>query len=185
MSSWIGLNSNAGSAGRLVQAGAGNELYAGGSPFWELYCSGGSADGCNGPVIDVNHFAIQGDTVSVNVAYNGLSAFFQVAINGALDINATDTMRSGSVTGGVADFLTERTAGDSIPPSSNITWSALRTYVSYSSQTSVPFGSQSYFATEMTTDGLFYNGGCSNSHILMYPANVTSGGFVNFYCRSS
>lgn len=34
MSSWIGLNSNAGSAGRLIQAGAGNEIGSfGGSPF--------------------------------------------------------------------------------------------------------------------------------------------------------
>lgn len=186
MSTWIGLNSNAGSAGRLVQAGSGNELYGGGSPFWELYCSGGSADGCNGPVLDQNTFAAPGDTVSINVAYNGLTAYFQVAINGALDINAKDAMKSGSETGGVADFWTERTAGDNIPPSSKIVWSASRTYASYSSSTSVPFGSQNYFATEMTTDGNFYtSSGCANTHILMYPSNVSSGGFVNNYCRSS
>jgi hypothetical protein len=49
----------------------------------------------------------------------------------------------------------------------------------------VPFGSQKYFATEMTTDGKFYTGPCSNTHILMYPSGVTSGGFVNNYCRST
>jgi hypothetical protein len=126
-----------------------------------------------------------GDTVSMNVAYNGLTAYFQVAINGTLYINARNPMQSGSQTGGVADFLTERTAGDNIPASTNIQFSSLRTYVSYTSRTSVPFGSQSYFANEMTTDGKFYTPPCSNTHILMYPSNVTSDGFVNNYCRSS
>jgi hypothetical protein len=37
----------------------------------------------------------------------------------------------------------------------------------------------------MTTDGKFYNGGCSNTHILMFPNDVSSGGFVNNYCRST
>lgn len=185
MSSWIGLNSYAGSAGRLIQAGAGNEGGTGGSPFWEQYCSGGSASGCNAPVIDYSDSASPGDTVSVNVAYNGLTAYFQVAINGRLVINATDPMRSGSETGGVADFLTERTAGDYIPTNNGITFSASRTYAAYNSSTSVPFGSQSYFAYEMTTDGLFYTPPCTNTHILMYPSNVTSGGFVNNYCRSN
>ena len=186
MSTWIGLNSYAGSAGRLIQAGAGNEIGAGGgSPFWEQYCSGGSASGCNAAVGDESAFARPGDTVSMNVVYNGLTAYFQVAINGTLDINATDPMRSGSKTGGVADFMTERTAGDLIPTSSNIQFSALRTYAVYGSNTSVPFGSQNNFAYEMTTDGHFYNPPCSaNSRILMFPANITSTGFVNNYCRS-
>jgi hypothetical protein len=185
MSTWIGLNSSAGSAGRLIQAGAGNEAGYGGSPFWEQYCSGGGAAGCNAPVIDYSDSARPGDTVSINVAYNGLTAYFQVAINGTLDINATDPMRSGSKTGNVVDFFTERTGGDNIPTSKNIPFSASRTYAAYNSGASVPFGSQNYFGTEMTTDGKFYSPPCSNSHILMYPSNVTSGGFVNNYCRSS
>lgn len=185
MSSWIGLYSNAGSAGRLIQAGAGNEAGYGGSPFWEQYCSGGSASGCNAAVIDYSVSARPGDTVSMNVAYSGLTAYFQVAINGTLYINAKDAMQSGSTTGGAADFFTERTAGDTIPTSTKITFSAARTYASYSSSTSVPFGSQNYFATEMTTDGHFYTPPCTNTHILMYPSNVTSGGFVNNYCRST
>jgi hypothetical protein len=187
MSTWIGLNSNAGSAARLIQAGAGNEIGGGGgSPFWEQYCSGGSASGCNSAVIDESASARPGDTVSINVVYNGLTAWYQVAINGTLVINATDSMQSGSETGGVADFMTERTAGDLIPTSTNITFSALATYAVYGSNTSVPFGSQNNFSSEMTTDGHFYNPPCSaNSRILMFPANVTSGGFVNNYCRSS
>jgi len=185
MSTWIGLNSSAGSAGRLIQAGAGNGVSDGGSPFWEQYCSGGSADGCNAPVIDFGDSARPGDTVSMNVAYNGLKAYFQVAIKGVLDINATDPMKSGSKTGGVADFWTERTGGDNIPTSKPIVWSALRTYAAYNGGKSVPFGSQNYFSTEMTTDGKFYNGGCSNTHILMFPNDVSSGGFVNNYCRST
>jgi hypothetical protein len=185
MSTWIGLNSSAGSRGRLIQAGAGDEAGTGGAPFWELYCSGGSADGCNAPVIDYSHPAGAGATVSVNVAYNGLTAYFQVAINGRLAINTSYRMKSGSVSGGVADFWTERTGGDYIPRTSNIVFSGSRTYASYSSRTSVPFGSQHYYAVEMTTDGKFYSPPCGNSHILMYPANVTSGGFVNHYCRSN
>jgi hypothetical protein len=184
MSTWIGLNSNAGRAGRLIQAGAGDEIGFGGSPFWEQYCSGGSASGCNAPVIDASVTARPGDTVSMNVAYNGLTAYFKVSINGTMYINAKDPMRSGSKTGGVADFFTERTAGDMIPTSTNIKFSALRTYAAYNSNRSVPFGSQKYFATEMTTDGKYYAPPCSNTHILMYPGGVTSGGFVNNYCRS-
>jgi hypothetical protein len=185
MSTWIGLNSSAGSAGRLIQAGAGNEAGSGGAPFWELYCSGGSADGCNSPVIDYSHPAGAGADVSVNVAYNGLTAYFQVAINGTLVINTHYPMKSGSKSGGVADFWTERTGGDYIPATSAIFFSGSRTYASYSSSTSVPFGLQKYYAVEMTTDGKFYSPPCANSHILMYPSNVASGGFVNNYCRSN
>jgi hypothetical protein len=119
------------------------------------------------------------------VAYNGLTAYFQVAINGTLVINTPYAMKSGSKSGGVADFWTERTGGDYIPTTSNIFFSGSRTYASYSSDTSVPFGLQSYYAVEMTTDGNFYSPPCANSHILMYPSNVTSGGFVNNYCRSN
>jgi hypothetical protein len=186
MSSWIGINSNAGSAGRMLQAGAGNEIGAGGgSPFWQQECSGGSAAGCNAAVIDESIFARPGDTVSVNVAWNGLTAYFQVAINGTLYINATDPMKSGSQTGGVVDFWTERTGGDIIPTSSAITWSALRTYSVFNGGTALPFASQNYFALEMTTDGKFYTPPCTNTHVLMYPASITSEGFVNNYCRSS
>ena len=185
MSTWIGLNSSAGSRGRLIQAGAGDEGGSGGAPFWELYCSGGSADGCNAPVIDYSHPAGAGAEVSVNVAYNGLTAYFQVAINGRLAINTSYRMKSGSVSGGVADFWTERTGGDYIPHTSNIVFSGSRTYAAYNSNTSVPFGSQHYYALEMTTDGKFYSPPCGNSHILMYPGNVTSGGFTNHYCRSN
>jgi len=185
MSTWIGLNSAAGSAGRLIQAGAGNEAGSGGAPFWELYCSGGSADGCNAPVIDYSRPAAAGANVSVNVAYNGLTAYFQVAINGTLAINTSYKMKSGSKSGGVADYWTERTGGDYIPTTSNISFSGSRTYASYSGGTSVPFGSQTHYAEEMTTNGDFYAPPCTNTHILMYPSNITSGGFVNHYCRSN
>jgi hypothetical protein len=185
MSTWIGLNSAAGSAGRLIQAGAGDEAGSGGAPFWELYCSGGSASGCNAPVIDYSHPAGAGADVSVNVAYNGLTAYFQVAINGTLVINTHYPMKSGSKSGGVADYWTERTGGDYIPTTSKIIFSGSQTYASYSGGTSVPFGSQIHFAEEMTTNGIFYAPPCANSHILMYPNAITSGGFVNNYCRSN
>jgi hypothetical protein len=185
MSTWIGLNSSAGSAGRLIQAGAGDEAGSGGAPFWELYCSGGSADGCNAAIIDYSRSAGAGANVSVNVAYNGLTAYFQVAINGTLAINTSYRMKSGSKSGGVADYWTERTGGDYIPTTSNISFSGSATYASYSGGTSVPFGLQRYYAVEMTTNGKFYAPPCANSHILMYPSNVTSGGFVNHYCRSN
>jgi hypothetical protein len=182
MSSWIGLNGSPN--GRLIQAGAGNESGYGGSPFWEQYCSGGSADGCNSAVVDDSVTSAPGDTVSMNVAYNGHTAYFQVAINGTLDINATDPIKSG-VTGGVADFMTEKSAGQNIPTSKAIVWSALRTYASYSSDTYVDFGSQTAYASEMTTNGTFYTPPCTNTHILMYPNDISSEGFVNNYCRSS
>jgi hypothetical protein len=185
MSSWVGLNTYDGSKGRLIQDGAGNEASYGGSPFWEEYCGGGSSDGCNAPVIDFSASARPGNTVSMNVAYNGHTAYFQVAINGILDINATDKIIKSGVTGGVADFMTERTGGDNIPTSKQITWSALRTYASYSSSTFVPFGSQKYYADEMTTNGNYYSPSCKNTHVLMYPGDVSREGFVNYYCRST
>jgi len=182
MSSWIGLNGSP--DGRLIQAGTGNGTGIGGAPFWEQYCSGGSADGCNNAVIDTAAGASPGQTVSMNVAYNGHTAYFQVAINGTLEINTTDPIKSG-VTGGVADFITERTSGQAIPSSSNIAWSALRTYASYSSDSYVDFGSQDYYAYELTANGTFYSPPCStNANILMYPADVSSEGFNNIYCRS-
>jgi len=186
MSTWIGLNGT-GSGGRLLQAGAGNELYAGSSPFWEQYCSGGSAAGCNGAIIDISVFVQPGNTVSINVAYNKSAhmSYYQVAVNGTLAINAKDPMQKTSNSGHTVNFFTERTAGENIPTTSNIPFSASRTYAVYNSGTSVPFGSQKYAASEMTTNGKFYTGGCSNSHILMYPRSVTSGGFVNNYCRST
>jgi hypothetical protein len=186
MSTWIGLNGT-GSGGRLIQAGAGDGAGYGGSPFWEQYCSGGKAAGCNAPVIDFGDSARPGASVSINVAYNKSThmSYYQVSINGVLDINARDPMKSNSNSGDVVDFWTERTGGDSIPTSKAIPFSASRTYAAYNKGSSVAFGSQKYFATEMTSNGTFYNGGCSNSHILMFPNDVTSGGFVNNYCRSS
>jgi hypothetical protein len=61
----------------------------------------------------------------------------------------------------------------------------LQTYAAYDSSTSVPFGSQNYYATEMTADGDFYSPPCTaNPNILMYPADVSSEGFVNYSCIS-
>lgn len=192
MSTWIGLNSYAGSAGRLIQAGAGNEVDYGSNPFWEEYCSGGSKDGCNGPAIDRSDFVRPGDTVSINVAYNksAHTSFYQVAVTHetvtTLDINVpSHPVIDGGTSGGVVDFFTERTGGDQIPNSKNILFSASRTYASYSGGKSVPFGSQKRTASEMTANGKSYPASCSNLNVLMYPGDVTSGGFVNNYCRST
>jgi len=192
MSTWIGLNSYAGSAGRLIQAGAGNESNYGSNPFWEEYCSGGGNDGCNGPQIDRSDFVYPGDTVSISVAYNKTAhtSFYQVAVTHGrtttLDINVPNhPVTHGGTSGQVVDYFTERTGGDQIPPSKNIPFSAARTNASYSGGKSVPFGSQKRTASEMTANGKSYPGSCSNKEVLMYPGDVTSGGFVNFYCRSS
>jgi hypothetical protein len=185
MSTWIGLNSA--SNGRLVQAGAGDGTGPnGGALFWELYCSPNPGD-CNSPQIYSQFTAYPGDDVSVNVAYdNSHISYYQVAINGALDINTSWPMRSDSSTGAIAEFITERTSGYSIPYTYEpIVFSGARTYAAWNSSVSVPFGSQSFYAYEMTSDGGFYTPPCSaNSHILMYPSNVASGGFQNNYCHS-
>jgi hypothetical protein len=95
-------------------------------------------------------------------------------------------MRSDASTGGVADFITERTLGDVIPTFTLIQFSAARTYANFNSSTSVPFGSQNFYAYEMTNDGNFYSAPCSTStHILMYPNNVVSDGFQNNFCRGA
>jgi hypothetical protein len=184
-STWIGLNSA--SNGRLVQAGAGDgDGSPGGNLFWELYCSPNPGD-CNGPVIS-QYVAYPGDDVSVNVSYdNSHESYYQVAVNGALDINASRAMRSDSSTGAVADFITERTGGDQLPffygP---IVFSGARTYALWGSDTSVPFGSQNYYAYEMTSDGNYHAGPCSASlNILMFPEDVTSGGFQNTFCADN
>jgi hypothetical protein len=112
-------------------------------------------------------------------------SYYQVAINGALDINTHWPMRSDSSTGAVADFITERTGGDALPNTSPIVFSGVRTYADWNSSVSVPFGSQSFFGYEMVNDGSFHTPPCSASpNILMYPSNVTSGGFQNNYCHS-
>ena len=50
----------------------------------------------------------------------------------------------------------------------------------------MPFGSQNFYAYEMTNEGNFYSAPCSTStHILMYPNNVVSDGFQNNFCRGA
>lgn len=184
MSTWVGLNSS--SNGRLVQAGAGDEIGGnGGALFWQMYCNPNPGD-CNGPKVYSQYDAVPGDDVSVNVSYdNSHMSYYQVAINGVLDINTQLAMRSDSSTGGVADFITERTGGDTLPTTSTIVFSGARTYADWNSSVSVPFGSQNIFGYEMTNDSAFHTPPCSaSSNILMYPSNVTSGGFQNNYCHS-
>jgi hypothetical protein len=184
MSTWIGLNSA--SNGRLVQAGAGDEVGGnGGALFWEMYCSPNPGD-CNSAQVESQFVAVPGDDVSVSVSFdNSHMSYYQVAINGQLDINTKLAMRSDSSTGGVADFITERTGGDTIPDTSPIVFSGARTYANWDSSVSVPFGSQNVFGYEMTNDDAFHNPPCSaSSNILMYPNNITSGGFTNNYCHS-
>jgi hypothetical protein len=188
ISSWVGLNGT-GSGGRLIQAGAGNGYgNYGGALFWELYCSAGSRSGCNSAQISSRYYASPGNTVSVSVSYNPktLMSYYAVAINGVERINVEYKMRSGSNSGHVADFITERTLGDVIPTFTSIPFSASRTYKVWNSNTSVPFGSQGYFAYEMTNNGSYYAPSCSaSSHILIYPNKVSSGGFVNNFCRGA
>jgi Peptidase A4 family len=184
MSTWIGLNSH--SNGRLVQAGAGNGGGpTGGALFWELFCTPNPGD-CNSAQVQSQFQAHPGDDVSVNVSYdNSHMSYYQVAINGALDINTHWPMRSDSSTGAVADFITERTGSDALPNTGPIVFSGARTYAAWNSSVSVPFGAQNIFGYEMTNDGAFHTPPCSaNPHILMYPSNVTSGGFQNNYCHS-
>jgi Peptidase A4 family len=184
MSTWIGLDSA--SNGRLVQAGAGDgEGPEAGGLFWELYCSPNPGD-CIGPVVLAQYEAYPGDDVSVNVAYdNSNMSYYQVAINGVLDINTQLQMRSDASTGGVADFITERTGSDALPNTGPIVFSGARTYADWDSSVSVPFGSQNIFGYEMVNDNAFHTPPCSaSSNILMYPSNVTSGGFQNNYCHS-
>ena len=184
MSTWVGLLST--SNGRLVQAGAGDgDGPYGGALFWELYCSPNPGD-CNSPQIYSQFEAYPGDDVSVNVAYdNSHVSYYQVAINGVLDINTQLAMRSDSSTGAVAEFITERTGGDALPNTGPIQFSGVRTYADWDSSVSVPFGSQNIFAYEMTNDNAFHTPPCStSSNILMYPGNGTSDGFQNIYCHS-
>jgi len=184
-SSWVGLNSS--SNGRLVQAGAGDGTGApGGSPFWELFCSPNPGD-CNSAQVFSTIGSNPGDVISVNVSYDSNNvSYYQVAINGNLVINTSKQMRSDASTGGVADFITERTLGDVIPTFTRIQFSAARTYANFNSSTSVPFGSQNFYAYVMTNDGKFYSPPCSTStHILMYPNNVVSDGFQNNFCRGA
>jgi hypothetical protein len=67
-----------------------------------------------------------------------------------------------------------------------VQFSSSRTYKIWNSNSYVPFGSQRYFAYEMTNDGKLYPARCNASpHILIYPNSVTSGGFINHFCRGA
>lgn len=183
MSDWIGLNGT-GSGGRLIQAGADSPL---GRLFWELYCSGGSSSGCNAAQTESTYTASPGDDVSVSVSYNPatLLSYYAVAINGVERVNVQYQMKSGSNSGHVADFLTERPAGSPIPLFGSVQFSSSRTYTVWNSDTSVPFGSQDFYSYEMTENGSFYAPPCStSSDILMYANDITSGGFENNFCNS-
>lgn len=171
MSTRVGLNSA--SNGRLVQAGAGDgDGPGGGNLFWELYCSPNPGD-CNGPQVYSQFIAYPGNDVSVNVSYdNSHVSYYQVAINGALDINTSKAMRSDSATGAVADFITERTGGDLLPFTYGpMVFSAARTYAAWDSSTSVPFGSQNFYAYEMTNDDAYHAAPCSASHRIEWSYN--------------
>lgn len=187
ISNWIGLNGTTeGGNDRLIQAGMDNS----GEPFWELYCSGGSSDGCNAAMSgDID--AAPGDDISVSVSFNPatLMSYYAVAVNGAQVVNIEYQMIADSHSGDVADFLTERPAPNlpGVPLYQNVVFSGSRTYTVWNSDTSVPFGSSNYFADEMedTANGTFYSPPCSNSvHLLMYPSNITSGGFTNNVCST-
>jgi hypothetical protein len=184
-SDWIGLNGTTqGKKDRLIQAGTDSPL---GRPFWELYCSGGASSGCNPAQIDSKSAANPGADVTVSVSYNPatLMSYYAVSINGAEVVNVQYKMQVHSHSGDVADFLTERPSGSPIPLFGTIQFSGSRTYTVWNGSKSVPFGSQKIYAYEMTNNGVFYAPPCStSSHIMMYPNHITSGGFVNNFCRT-
>jgi hypothetical protein len=185
MSDWIGLNGTTkGGADRLIQAGVDSPL---GRPFWELYCSGGSKDGCNAAQIDSRNLAGPGANVSVSVSFNPatLMSYYAVSINGKEVVNVQYRMKSGSHSGDVVDFLTERPEGSPIPQFGTIQFSSSRTYTVWNSNKSVPFGkAKNIHADEMTENGAYYRPPCStSSRILMYPNDITSGGFKNNFCN--
>ena len=125
MSEWIGLNGTTkGSADRLIQAGVDSPI---GRPFWELYCSGGSKDGCNSAQIDGKNLASPGANIGVSVSFNPktLMSYYAVSINGKEVVNVQYRMKSGSHSGDVADFLTERPEGSPIPQFGTIQFSSL------------------------------------------------------------
>jgi hypothetical protein len=191
MYNWIGLQGT-GTGGRLVQAGTSNQGTnpTVGFPFWELYCSDGTD--CNGPVIlsGMQYQINPGNDVSVNVSFDPslYESYYQVAIRGKLVIDTSRQLNPGTNTGNVAQFLTERITGPTVQPLPNfgtLTFSSSRTYATFNSSTSVPFGSQNYHAYEMSGNNTFYSPPCStNTEILVYPNNVSSGGFVNNWCRA-
>jgi len=187
VSNWIGLNGTTqGGNDRLIQAG----MDTNGHPFWELFCSGGAADGCNaavnGPVS-----ASAGADISVSVSFNPATrmSYYAVAVNGNQVVNIQYQMIAGSHSGDEAEFMTERPAGATtpIPLVGNVSFSGSRTYTVWNSDTSVPFGLQNYSSDEMedVANNDFYTPPCANNvHILMYPSNITSGGFTNNFCRT-
>jgi len=188
-SDWVGLNGTAlvngsNSADRLIQAGVDSPL---GRPFWELYCSGGSKDGCNSAQIDSNNIASPGANVSVSVSFNPATrlSYYAVSINGTQVVNVQYLMQRGSHSGDVADFMTERGPGGSpIPYFATIQFSGWNAYRVWNSNTPVAFGSQKVYADEMSFNGVFYAPPCStNSNIMMYPNRITSSGFLNNFCR--
>jgi hypothetical protein len=184
ISSWIGLNGTTQESNdRLLQAGADTQT---GAPFWEEECNTGGSD-CNGAVQDHSNLVSPGDTVSVAVWSNPTTyvSYYQLAINGTLVINATHPMLVNVAhTGDVADFMTERPGTNLIPGFTTIVFSASRTYAGFNNSTSIPFGSQTALAVEMSQNGQFYSPPCSTSpNILIYPASVTSGGFTNYFCN--
>jgi hypothetical protein len=184
MINWIGLNGT-GSGSALIQAGTYNNTGSSvGALFWELFCSG--ASDCNGPMSVAGVNASAGQTVSVSVAFDPLDnqAIFQVARNGSLLINMPYPLDPGTNSGRVADFITERITPGALENFVTVPFSASRTYVLYNSSNSEDFGVQSYYSYEMTRDGAFHTVSCSaGSLILAYPNDVSSGGFVNNFCK--
>ena len=188
MFNWIGLNGS-GSNGRLLQAGTENSPGSTvGEPFWEEYCGAVPNDGCNyvQPVGTADAGA--GADVSVSVSFNPATdlSYYALAINGTQYINVQYPMESGSNSGVVADFITERPSGRNLPVFTAVDFSGSRTYSIWNSDSSVPFGSQDFYSYELTSNGSFYSAPCSTSaNILMFPNDITSGGFVNNFCASS
>jgi Peptidase A4 family len=183
-SDWVGLNGTAdGTADRLVQAGA-DTL---GRPFWELYCSGGSSDGCNSAQIDGKNLAAPGDTVSVSVSFNPVTrlSYYAVSINGAQVVNVEYLMIKGSHSGDVAEWLAERPNGSPVPLFGTVQFSGWNAYRVWNSTTAVSYASQTKYADEMTENGAFYAPPCAtSSNIIMYPNHITSSGFQNNFCRT-
>ena len=194
MFNWIGLWGT-GSGSRLVQAGTENEKGNPGVayPFWELYCSSGTdctgANVVTGDTSGNSYKIYPGDDVSVNVSFDPSlnTSYYQVAIRGKLVINVPWQLNPGTNTGSVADFITERITSPSIlnvPYFNTLQFSSSRTYATFNSSAYVWFGAQNYHAYEMTGDGNFYSPPCSaSSEILVYPNNVSTGGFVNNWCN--
>jgi hypothetical protein len=159
MSNWVGIRGT-GNGGRLIQAGTENtpDTPTVGSLFWENYCFAYPHDGCNGPQLTGPN-ASPGDDISVSVSWNPLTniSYYAVAVNGTEELNVQYGDWPGSYSGDVADFITERNAGFSLPDFGVEQFSNSRTYTAWNGSSYVWLGAQNYYAWEATEDGSFHN----------------------------